>query len=583
LIGVMWGSLNSPVLAQPVLAVRLFDAPPKVPCTSTAVSPTIVPDTIVWYDKSVHRQKIGGYVDANVAASGGSWEPYAGLIGNSTFLLATDTYADDGTDTLMRSGIVFQPASGAAAKLGNGFYDDNNKAWTNQVNLSRQDGNPNRADGDHRIGATNFMAGMEASLYAYSQFNSDGRFNPASALYAYMAGGNARFGAVQTFGLNTTTLDQTVLSKAQDSAFGGLTGSTPPAGASTDQLSRFGGHIVCLDNGNYVSVVEDRSRLFNAAGNASTATIFAPNGSIVKPAFKVADADQWANVAAFQGGFSVRPSGGLIYFFNNAGTLQGSLDHNATSGLTYDTGRGDGTRTASDIRSKYLYMAGVSGGNHVWLSVFNAQTRTFVTKAIVDDTDPTLHGLDRVNLAVDAADNVCVVYKLEPVTIANGGQFGAFQVAARVMHFDGANINYISGSFWPFINHDNVGDKGIATLEPSVAMTTSRIFISAKGVLNSTNNPAAGGNTANNTDVYTVINNPAGQPAMSATVSAGNIVISWDAAYGGRCLQSTPSLTAPVTWTSLNPQPAIVPVGNNNTMTVPLGAGPAFFRLSSAQ
>ena len=293
----------------------------------------------------------------------------------------------------------------------------------------------------------------------------------------------------------------------------------------------------------------------------------------------MADADQWANVAAFQGGFSVRPSGGLIYFFNNAGTLQGTIDHNASTGLTYDTGRGDGTRTASDIRSKYLYMAGVANGNHVWLSVFNAQTRTFVTKAIVDDTDPSLHGLDRVNLAVDALNRVCVVYKLEPVTVANGGQFSAFQTAARLMSFNGANISYLTPSFWPFVNHDNVGDKGIATLEPSVAMTTTKIFISAKGIVNSANNPAAGGNTAANTDVYTVICNPAGQPQMSIALSGGNVVISWDASFGTRCLQSTPSLS-PATWTALNPQPAIVLVGNKNTMTIPIGAGNLFFRLS---
>ncbi len=573
-IAAMWGSLNSPTSLANTLTLRVFDAPTMVPCAISSVCPdTLRSDTIVWYDGSVHRQKLGSFVNANAVPNQSSaWEPYAGLLGDSTFLLGTDTYADDNTDTFMRSGLVFQPADGSSGKLGNGFYDDANKPWTNQVNLSRQDGNPNRVAGDLRPGATNFMAGMEASLFHYSDFNSDGRFNLATPFYSTADGNSARLACVQTFSLNTGTLVQTPRSKALDSAFSGLTGSTPAAG---NQLSRFGGHIQGLDNGNFVSVVEDRSRLFNAGGNASVATIFAPNGSIVTAAFKVADADQWANVAAFQGGFSVRPSGGSIYFFNNAGALQGSLNHNATSGLTYDNGRGDGTRTASDIRSHYVYMAGVADGNHVWLSVFNAQTRTFVTKAIVDDTDPAVHGLDRVNLAVDAKDRICVVFKVKPDQV----NFPLFQTAARVLRFDGANLTYVTASFFPFVNSDFVGDKGIKTAEPSVAMTTSSIFVSAKGIVNSTNNPAGGGDTLDNTDVYTVICNPASEPTMSIAQSGANVVISWDKIFGPRWLCSSPSVS-PTSWSGVNPQPAIVTVGNKNTMTVPIGAGPVFFRLT---
>src|SRR5439155_24686265 len=125
--------------------------------------------------------------------------------------------------------------------------------------------------------------------------------------------------------------------------------------ADTDQVSRFGGELAGLDDGNFVSVVEDRSKLFNPLANAAVATIFHPDGSIVKEAFKVADGDLWSNVAAYRGGFCVRVAG-VLYFYDNAGNLQGSV--NQSTGINTDPGRGDGTRIAGDIRSPYVYLAG---------------------------------------------------------------------------------------------------------------------------------------------------------------------------------------------------------------------------------
>ncbi|MEO6036011.1 MAG: hypothetical protein ABIQ35_12215, partial [Verrucomicrobiota bacterium] len=346
----------------------------------------IVPDTIVWFSASQARPKIGGFVVGDDVQNGGAVEATAGVLGDSTFLLASSMKASDGVS--MRFSSVYQPAAGGAPKLGDLFYADNGVPYTNKINESRQDGNPGRVAGDPRYGAVNFIGAGEVSLWAYpSFFNSDGRFRTTLPLYADMAANSAREAAIQTYTLNPTTLSQTMLAKAQDSAFGGLTNSAPVA-VGQNQLSRTGGTVVGLDNGNFVSVVEDRSKLFNADGNASTATIFAPNGSIVKAAFKVANADQWANVGAFKGGFYVRPSGGLIYFFDNSGNLQGSLNHNISAGLSFDNGRGDGTRTTSDIRSHYVFMAGRSPDNAVgpvWLAVFDANTRTFVTKATVSD------------------------------------------------------------------------------------------------------------------------------------------------------------------------------------------------------
>jgi len=124
------------------------------------------------------------------------------------------------------------------------------------------------------------------------------------------------------------------LSKAIDSATGRLT-----SGATVgNQISRFGGEIVGLDNGNFASVVEDRSRAIETESDAPVATVFAPDGSVVKDSFVVAKGDIWSNVAPFKGGFAVRakPQDGsatrIIYFYDNAGKLLGQVDQATGAG-----------------------------------------------------------------------------------------------------------------------------------------------------------------------------------------------------------------------------------------------------------
>src|SRR5439155_1184430 len=179
----------------------------------------IVPDTILWFDNTVNRPKLGGYVNSSAVVPGGSFEPYAALLGDSTFLLSANTYADDGAS--MRFTVVFQPTTGGAAKIGDLFYADSGQPYTNRINESRQDGNPGRVAGDLRSGATTFMGGGEVSLWKYPTFfNSDGRFDAGSPFYSTLAAVNGYDACVQTYSLNPSTLVQTMLSKAQDSAFG---------------------------------------------------------------------------------------------------------------------------------------------------------------------------------------------------------------------------------------------------------------------------------------------------------------------------------------------------------------------------
>jgi hypothetical protein len=563
--------------ADPVNVYVVITQPPFIPGGVASAGVTnIVADTLLWFSLSENSPKIGGFVVGGDVAMGGSVEAYAGLLGDSTFLLAASTYADDGAS--MRFTAAFQPAAGGAAKVGDLFYDDTGKPYISRINESRQDGNPGRAAGDLRYGAVNIMGGGEVSLWAYPDFfNSDGRFDQTGPFYGTLAAQSGRDACVQCYSLNPLTLAQTMLCKAQDSAFGRCCTNDTYPNSGNNQLSRFGGHIQGLDNGNFVSVVEDRSNLKNPSGNASVATIFRPDGSIVKEAFKVADGDQWANVAAYRGGFCVRPSGGVLYFFDNDGNLQGSVNHNDSSGLAYDTGRGDGTRSCSDIRSHYVYLAGVSGPN-VMLSVWDARTAQFITSATISETDPSVHGLDRVNVAVDALNRVCVTYKVKPVT----ADFPLWQIAARVLAFDGTSFTYLTPSFFPFVNHDEVGTLGMDTEESSVAMTTRQIFVYAEGAVNCTNNPAAGPNTQAQTHLWTVISHPAPvdapRPNMTIKRSGSNAVISYQWEAGLFQLQARASIGTG-SWAAVTPQPALVEVGDTFQMTVPITGNTVFLRL----
>jgi len=99
-------------------------------------------------------------------------------------------------------------------------------------------------------------------------------------------------------------------------------------------------------------------------------------------------------------------------------------------------------------------------------------------KAQVDDQAVGFSN-DRVSLAVDALDRVCVVYIHKPTVDFQN------QIAARVLQFDGANFTYLTHSFFPFVNYDADGTAtpsgdGITGAGPSVAMTTREICIAAK-------------------------------------------------------------------------------------------------------
>ncbi len=500
----------------------------------------------------------------------GNWEPYTSVLGTSTFLIECNTFADDGTFGNQRYVVGLQPAAGGAMKQVEGFYTDAGQPFKGQINLSRQNGNPGRVAGDTRPGAVNYMVGGEASPHLVSEFQSGNRWNTGFDRLT-----DGRYGTVQTYSLDIASLVPTPLSKALDSANGRLTEGV----AAGNQTTRFGGDVVALDNGNFASVVEDRSRTRVPDSDCVAATIFGPDGSLVKDTFVVANGDIWASVAPFQGGFAVRckPQDGsatrLIYFYDNAGTLKGSVDQ-AASGASFDTGRGDGTRLFGHINSPYVFLTGRPANTQlVKVAAFDSRNQSFV--AVTDVNEGAFTGnFDRAHGAVDALNRLTVAWVSKPAGYTKE------QVAARVLKFDGATGKFtaLTPSFFAFVNN---GTNDIRSLGMTVAMTTKQICVAAKGEINYGNKPELGPDSPTEVNFYTVFTHPAPAedpttpvgggtvPKMTFTRNGSNLVIGWDASATGFTLQTSASLSAP-DWTT---------VGTQNPTTVTIGTGSQFYRL----
>ncbi|MBM3844959.1 MAG: hypothetical protein FJ405_01565, partial [Verrucomicrobia bacterium] len=402
---------------------------------------------------------------------------------------------------------MLQPAAGGPAAAGDHFFADDGSPYRAQINISRQDGNPQRVAGDPRPGATNIITGAEASPHLLDAFKSDTRWE-----LGFDRGADRRYGTVQTFSIDSVSLTQTALSKAVDAIHGRRAEGSSPG----NQITRFGGDLVGLDNGNFVVMVEDRSKLLHADGNASVFAIIAPDGTIVTESTLVAPGDQWANLAAFRGGFAVRTRG-IIYFFNNSGELLGQISGTATSGVSFDAGRGDGTRMGGHINSPYVYLAGAANvldneGNKVpgiYVAAFDSRDQSFVARFKVDNFP---NARDRTVVAADALNRVTVAFASKPEGYSGN------QIVARVLQFDGCAKEF-SALTEPFLAFHNNGTTGFLTTTPSIAVTTKQILVAGKGLINLENDVDAGPNSPAQTTVYAVINHPDPQedPTTPAT------------------------------------------------------------------
>ena len=550
----------------------------------------VVPDMLLWYH--TNNYLTNGPITVGAAVPNSTiWDAYVSVLGDSTFLIANVTYSDTFPDGQKNEtfALAFQPAAGGPPTLGREFYADNGTPYSGVIS-ARKTGSPGRVAADKRYGAVNFLTGANCTAgnpaYSGTAFQSNSRWSDT----AKYASGTARYNVEQIFSFNPVTLAQAPLTLCSD-----FLGDAPNAAF---------GDVLALDNGNFAIVYDDSSHILSTRESASV-VIVKPDGSVVTPPFLVdpsAGSGLWANCAAYRGGFCVRYNLGNFYFYDNAGNLRGPAVPQDPLGLGFSTDRGDTTRIASDIRSHYVYLAGTAPWNSsatvqspVMLAIFDANTMQFVTATNVSDTDPDVHGIKAVNVAVDALDRVIVAYDCRP----NLTDFSRPQVVARLMQFDGTNVNYLTPSFFPFVNNDPVGTNtvaGLLTQTPGLAMTTRQICISAKGVVNSTNNPAGGpdtppddnGATVGGIDFYTIINQPAPvaapRPQMTLVYGSPNSTISWVADAGLFLLQSSSTPAVPASWTDVSPQPAIARVGPGNAtdqyqMTVPTSAAPNYYRL----
>jgi hypothetical protein len=494
------------------LAVWTGTAPaqaPFVPGSADSLGlQRIVPDTICYFndwngDGIRHPQQ-------------GNWEPYTSVLGNSVFLIESNTYGQpltvDPTNPAAYEqgfGLILQGVEGGNPVLGEAFFADDGTPYGGPINNYRSNGNPGRVAGDKRPGAKNFIAGGETSANEFAAFQGDGRWKLGLA-----RGG--RYATVQNYSLDPTTLTQTPTTKAYDAIMGRLTTGDAAASAGGTEFTRFGGDMAALSNGNFVVVADDRSNLFGPSPSAS-AVIVAPDGTIVQPTFVIGSGQQlWSNVSAFNGGFCVRYDA-IMMFFDNTGALQASDSQQDadTPQFSFDGGRGDGTRIASHINSNFVFLAGANGGE-VRLAVWDARDGSFHGSINVNELSPANGGtdsvdfqpsFDRVNLAVDALNRVLVTYTVQPQG------FQSLQVAARVLAFDPTtgNFSYLTPTFFPFINTD-MPNSGVATsvasYNPSPSMTTKQLLIAAKGLPNTMNMPQLGTDLAGEENFYTVISHP---------------------------------------------------------------------------
>ena len=558
----------------------------------------IVPDMLLWFHTNNYFTNgpiIGGVADTNSTI----WDCYISPLGDSTFVLTSLTFATNNSPLPPYPGsaangwqcfaLAFQPAAGGAPTLGYAFYDDYGRPYLKRIS-QRQTGNPGRVAADKRYGAVNFITGAQANVgytsYTDTNFTSNSRwtanYNQSSQRYAFE----------QIFSFNPTTQTQTPLTLASD---------FPQLGATVSPNTVYG-DVLALDNGNFALIYDDNTHLFNV-GEDATVTIVGPDGSIIKPPFSVdtsTSAGLWANCAAYRGGFCVRWAQSL-YFFDNSGNPKGSVNQISSfvypNFFSFDTGRGDATRLASDIHSHYVYLAGANGGGNpvtgfdVVLGIWDANTTNFVTATnVTSDIDITQMKINAVNVAVDALDRITVAWDCEP----NTDFFNNYQTVARVMKFDGTNISFLTPSFYPFVNHDPVGTNVAAGMHyqtPGVAMTTRQICISAKGQVNSTNNPAGGPDTPyadagfsafGGVNFYTVLSHPAPvappRPELTIQESGADAIISWPydlVDYGIWTLQSSPTLS-PASW---SPVGGVVVSGSTAYSTNAL-SGKKYFRLA---
>lgn len=442
---------------------------------SAAGIKTLVPD--VWVFQLAQDNK-------------GNWEPYTDIFGDGTILVGGNTFPD-GLDGMNMKVAFVNPKTGKVDEYW-GFYSDAGKAYTGQFNEKRIDGNPSRVAADRRAGKARYAVGMEATPQYYDEFNTDNRW---FRNFDY----DAQVAVVQLF--DKTDTGPKPITNVIDPLY--MPGDV--AGAQGGAQMRFGGDIQFLSNGNFLAVVEDRSKTTVTGGNGSVGSVFDNDGKLIKGPFNCAGDDgvhdQWSNVAAFNGGFCVRASN-IFTVFDNSGNMLYWFDQ-ADFSTVAEKGRGDGVRIGSNFGTNYVYFAGKDANGDMVVTRFDAvATKTGdalqdVKEILANEIDFVPGTFDRCDIGVDNNGNFCVAYMDSSVT-------GTSQIVARV--FDN-KMDPKTPTFFAFTKHDGLtGDvEGFIGKAPNVSMDNQSIVIAADGVNWDTANNAL---TPNEINYFTVLENP---------------------------------------------------------------------------
>lgn len=524
----------------------------------------IVPDTAIWYD-TVGLYPTNGFINlstAELVSDLGNWEPYASSMGENTFLIEFNTYANDGTYANQNYAVCIQPTDGRKGKVVYAYYGDNGTPFPGMIDLSRENGNPGRVAGDRRVGATNYITECEVSIGQISQFQtaqSGARWTTNSNNNIYQS--TDRYAAEQVFGYNPATMAVTPLTLAWDYVYGPVNLAMGPDN-NAPECSRTGGRPDFLDNGNIVVMIDDKTGIADAVnGEVVTFAIITPTGQQVT-GYTEADTESiFDNMCPVKGGFCIRADS-HFYFYNDSGVLQFSNNMSVAvanmvaappaglglTGASFDTGRGDADHVAGDPRIPYVFYADAvswtGGSNGVVLSVWDSRTGNFVTNFMVNpDLDHSRFSGDRTALGVNMNTQIVVACDAELDKTTGSGY--ADQVIAQVLSFDGQNIHYLTPSFFAFINSDNTNTissftltpQGFTTIDPGVAVTTNGFCISAKGLINSTNNPSEQvvgitqiDSPSPDQDLYAVISLPIGGPATAnSSYIQKDVALWWNA------------------------------------------------------
>lgn len=316
-----------------------------------------------------------------------------------------------------------------------------------------------------------YVVGQETTVWELAEFDSDGRWTTNSN-YQW----NAQTATVQFFTL--TANGPAPITNAFDPVYG----IANPTGIQAGQ-GRFGGDLRFLSNGNILTCPEDQEKGLYPV-NGAEATIFnGETGATILGPFnanfgeETVDTGMWANLVAFDGGWTARLNGNFNVY-DNDGTFRYKLDQYTFTSIA-DKGRGDGVRIAGDIAHTTVYLSGKNNEDLMIHSRFDAGASSEgnavggVQVAVNSDAYWDTGIFDRTENACDANNNSIIAYEDTFYT-------GDKQVTARVYN---ADMQPVTPPFYAFVNHDSdTVSEGFLQHEPNVSMDLQRIVVAADGV-----------------------------------------------------------------------------------------------------